>query len=128
MTSRSTLTAGFTLLEVLVALAILAIALTAAMRASIVTTDSAQSVKQRMLAQWSAENRLAEHVARKTWPAPGVLSGETSQAGLALTWEETVSATPNPSFRRIEIKVYQGKDRSYALAQLVGYLSNAGTQ
>lgn len=115
---------GFTLLEVLVALAILGIALGAAMRASIVTTDQAQAMKLKLLAQWSAENQLAELTARKRWPAPGVQSGSSTQAGIVLDWAQTITATPNPAFRRIEIKVYANQDRRYTLAQLTGFLTD----
>jgi general secretion pathway protein I len=115
---------GFTLLEVLVALAILGIALAAALRASVVTTDQAQAVKLRLLAQWSAENQLAELRARKRWPAPGVQSGSSVQAGMVLDWTQSISATPNPAFRRVEIKVYADRDRRYAVGQLTGYLTD----
>lgn len=115
---------GFTLLEVLVALAILGIALAASMRASIVTTDQAQAMKLRLLAQWSAENQLAELTARKRWPAPGVQNGSSTQAGIALDWTQTITATPNSAFRRVEIKVYTKQDHDYALAQLTGFLTD----
>ncbi len=115
---------GFTLIEILVALAILAIALSAALRASIVTTDQAQSIKYRLLATWSAENLLAEQTARKRWPAPGVQTGQSEQAGVNLNWVQTVSATPNPAFRRLEIKIYTAQDQTYALAQVVGFLTD----
>ena len=115
---------GFTLLEVLVALAMLAIALAAAMRASSVTTDQAQAMKLRLLAQWSAENQLAELTARKRWPAPGVQTGGSEQAGIVLDWSQTISATPNPAFRRVQIQVYANQDRRYAVAQLTGYLTD----
>ena len=115
---------GFTLLEVLVALAILGIALTAVLRAGIVTTDQAQTVKYKLLAQWSADNLLAEQIARKRWPAPGVQTGTTVQAGVEMDWEQTVSTTPNPAFRRIEIKIYPSGDHRYAWAQLLGFLSD----
>ncbi len=115
---------GFTLIEVLVALAILAIALSAALRASIVTTDQAQAIKYKLLAQWSAENRLADQTARKTWPTPGVQTGTSEQAGIALDWEQTVSATPNAAFRRIEIKIFARHDHAYALAQIVGFITD----
>lgn len=115
---------GFTLLEVLVALAILGIALGAALRASSVSADQAHVMKLRLLAQWSAENQLAELTARKRWPIPGVQSGSSSQAGVALDWTQTVSATPNLAFRRVEIKVYADRDRRYAVAQLTGYLTD----
>ena len=115
---------GFTLLEVLVALAILSIALAAALRANMVTTDQAQAMKLKLLAQWSAENQLAELTARKRWPAPGVQNGSTTQAGFVLDWAQTITGTPNAAFRRVEIKVYANQDRRYALAQLTGFLTD----
>ena len=113
---------GFTLIEILVALAILGIALSAVLRASIVTTDQAQAIKFKLLAQWSAENLLAEQTAFKRWPSPGVQTGSSAQASIALDWEQTTSATPNPAFRRVEIKIFSKQDHRYALAQLVGYV------
>ena len=113
---------GFTLLEVLIALAILAIAMAAVARASAQMTDSSHELKRRLLASWVAENRLAEQVAQPVWPELGVKSGEVEQAGLPLRWEETVANTPNTAFRRIEIRVYARDHKEHALAQLVGYL------
>ena len=46
------------------------------------------------------------------------------QAGVAFVWRQTVSATPNPAFRKIDIVVTQPDQPDYALAQLVGYLGN----
>jgi len=116
---------GFTLVEVLVALAILATALAAASRVSVMMADSSAELRQRLLAGWTAQNRLAELQARRAWPGVGSRSGEAEQAGLKLTWRETVSTTPNPLFRRIEIRVGESGRDDYALAQLTGYLARA---
>ncbi len=113
--------AGFTLLEVLIALAILAIAMAAVARASMQMTDSSNELKRRLLATWVADNRLAEHMARSEWPPVGLSNGAEEQAGLSLRWEENVSNSPNVAFRRVEIKVYAGADKQ-SLAQIVGYL------
>lgn len=112
---------GFTLLEVLVALAILAVTLAAVTRAAILMTDSASEVKQRTLATWVAQNQLAEHAARGEWPETGIKSGTAEQAGSRFDWEERVSATPNAAFRRMEIRVYASGRTDRYLAQLVGY-------
>ena len=58
---------GFTLLEVMVALVILAVALAAAMRASSMSLDSGFALKQRALAGWVAEDRLAGLMAKPPW-------------------------------------------------------------
>ena len=113
---------GFTLLEVLIALAILAIAMAAVARASALMTDSSHELKRRLLAEWVAENRLAEQAARSEWPDIGIKSGSEEQAGMPFRWEETVSGTPNAVFRRTEIRVYAGDQTDYALATIVGYV------
>ena len=116
---------GFTLIEVLVALAVVAVALAAGMRALAQTADGATTLKLRTLALWVAENRLAQAQLQAPWPATGTTTGSELQARVPLAWRETVSATPNPAFRRIEIVVAQPEQPDYALARLVGYLGNA---
>lgn len=113
---------GFTLLEVVIALAILAIGLAAAMRAIGVATNSSFELKQRLLAQWVAQNRVAEIRARSLWPDPGLSEGEAEQAGQRFTWQQNVSATPNAAFRRLEVKVVLHGNLSHSLATLVTYV------
>ena len=114
---------GFTLIEILIALVILAVALTAAARATGSATDGARILKQRMLGQWVAQNRLNQEVIAKSFPSVGVQTGEASQAGQAFTWRQTTSGTENPNFRKIEIKVFAAGDNAYSLASLIGYLA-----
>lgn len=116
---------GFTLIEVLVALAVVAVALAAGMRALAQSADGAATLKLRTLALWVAQNRLAQAQLQNPWPPPGTTAGGEVQANVALAWRETVSATPNPAFRRIEIVVTQPDVPDYALARLAGYLGNA---
>ena len=118
-------TRAFTLIEVLVALAILAVALAAGMRSVAQSADGATSLRMRTLALWVAQNRLAQAQLADPWPARGVANGDETQAGTHLAWRETVSDTPNPAFRRIEIVVSEPGVPDYALARLVGYLGNA---
>jgi general secretion pathway protein I len=113
---------GFTLIEILVALAIVAVALAAGMRAVAQSTDGATALKQRTLALWVAQNRLAAAQLATPWPAPGIRDGEANQAGARFVWRENVSGTPNPAFRKVEIVVADPAVPDYALARLVGYV------
>jgi general secretion pathway protein I len=117
---------GFTLIEVLVALAIVAVALAAGMRAVAQSADTATELKQRTLALWVAQNRLAAAQLASAWPAAGEQRGDAEQAGVAFHWRETVTTTPNPAFRRVEIVVAAPAAPDYALARLVGYVGRAG--
>lgn len=113
---------GFTLLEVLVALAILAVALSAALRASAAATRHAEDVRLRTLADWVAQNRLALHAARGDWLPVGTQQGEETQAGLRFIWKEEISSTPNPAFRRIDVSVFSADVPGYELRRLSGFL------
>jgi general secretion pathway protein I len=113
---------GFTLIEILVALAIVAVALAAGMRAIAQSTDGATALKQRTLALWVAQNRLAAAQLEPALPSTGERSGNVQQAGAPFTYRETISSTPNPAFRKIEITVADPALPDYALARLAGYL------
>lgn len=111
--------AGFTLIEVLVALTIIGVALGAAMRAMGGMTQSSHELRIRMLAGWSADNHLATLRLSKRWPDAGTRSMPCPQGNVSLICEETSSPTPNPAFRRVEVSVYATNDRSVRLAWLV---------
>lgn len=114
---------GFTLVEILVALAILAVALGAAMRATGTLIDSSATLRDHLLAGWVAQNRLQEHIARRDFPELGSQEGREDMAGVRFQWREDVSGTPNTRFRRIEISVFANQQTDYASARLVGYLA-----
>ena len=114
---------GFTLIEILVAVAILAVALAATTRAAGVATDGARETRERLLATWAAENRIAELRARAVFPDTSTTDFETEEGGLSLKVEETVTETPNPTLRRVDLAVADASDPARALARLTGYVA-----
>jgi general secretion pathway protein I len=98
---------GFTLLEVLVALVIIGVALAASMRGALSVTNAADDLRQTLLATMVAENRLAElRLARGSLDI-GETTSACGQAGSEFECEQTVRSTPNPFFRRVELRVYR---------------------
>jgi general secretion pathway protein I len=114
---------GFTMIEVLVALAIIAVALAASLRAVGMLANDEGELHRRLLAGWSADNALTEVHLMREWPDLGVVTFDCSQGNLPLVCTERVSATPNPIFRRVEISVTT-PGRSGNLAQLVTVVAN----
>jgi general secretion pathway protein I len=114
---------GFTLIEILVAVVILAIALAATSRAASVATDGALQTRQRLLATWAAQNRVSELRARRIYPPVATTRLATEQAGLALAIDETVTDTPNPTIRRVDLDVSAAREPSRVLARLTAYVS-----
>lgn len=113
--------AGFTLLECVVALAILAVAMTSALRAVGNTVQSSAALKERTLAGWVAQNRLAELRATAAWPPLGRNTGQAMQAGRNYRWREEIHPTPNPLFRRVEVQVFD-EPGTTALARFSGFV------
>lgn len=114
---------GFTLIEIAVALALLAIALAAVSRASQTAIEANRSLRERTLAQWVAENRVAQRLAQRAWLAPGTHAGSEVQAGLAFVWRERISDTPNPALRRLDVSVAGAAQPDRELANLVGFIA-----
>ena len=96
---------GFTLIEVLVALGIVAIALAAGTQATMALTNNAQRQTDVLLAQLCAENELVKARLARQMPAIGDAGSVCAQAGAS--YAVTVSATPtlNPNFRRVDVQV-----------------------
>jgi general secretion pathway protein I len=115
---------GFTLLEVLVALVIVATALGASLRAVGSLTQNSSDLRASMMATWSAENRLAQIRLAHEWPAIGQRSFDCVQGELPLVCEELVLATPNPAFRRVEVSVFTGANAGRRIIKLTQVVPN----
>ena len=111
---------GFTLVEVLVGLAITAIALGAAMRASSSALQGSVNVENRTVARWVSKNELAKLQAQQALPPPGYASGDVLQANIHFHWDAKIETTPNPNFRRIVISTRR-QDGSTTLATVEGF-------
>jgi general secretion pathway protein I len=101
---------GFTLLEVLVALVIIGVALAASMRGAMSLTNTAQYSRDKLLALLTAENRLLELRLARERLEPGEEMLPCDQGGVAFTCAQAVKPTPNPFFRRVEVRVFRSDE------------------
>jgi general secretion pathway protein I len=98
---------GFTLLEVLIALVIIGVALAASMRGAMSLTTTAEYTREKMLAVMTAENRLLELRLARERLEQGENSLPCEQGGLTFQCVQAVKPTPNPFFRRVEVRVFK---------------------
>jgi general secretion pathway protein I len=102
---RGSPAAGMTLIEVLVALAIVAVTLTAGIKAAGGLTLNAQRMADLTSAQWCAENQLTTMRLGKIFPPVGDSDFSCTQVGRQLPGKLTVRPTPNINFRRVDAQV-----------------------
>lgn len=112
--------AGFTLVEVLVALGIVAIALVAGLQATAALTYNAQRQSDLLLAQLCAENELVKLRLSRQMPGVGDSTLDCAQAGRSLQVSVSVRPTPNPSFRRVDAQVSDGATPVLRLSTVLG--------
>jgi general secretion pathway protein I len=96
---------GFTLVEVLVALAIVAVSLGAAFKAAGALTDNAERLAEITSAQWCADNELTNLKLAKQFPSIGDSDFACRQFGREYRGTLNVRPTPNPNFRRVDANV-----------------------
>jgi general secretion pathway protein I len=111
---------GFTLVEVLVALAIVAIALAAGLQATAALTRNAERQSNVLLAQLCAENELVRIRLAKQMPGVGDSNVTCEQAGHSFGVTLTVAPTPNPSFLRVDAQVFDESVPVLRLSTIVG--------
>jgi general secretion pathway protein I len=123
---------GFTLLEVLVALAIFAVVAASVLTASARSLQTASRLEEKTLAMWIADNRLSELQLAETPPGDGRDQGELAFAGRRWQWQSEIQASSEPSMRRVTLWVAPrperglpgGDLRERALLSLSGFLED----
>jgi len=127
---------GFTLLEIIIALAIAALAITAVAKATGSAATVAGETEERMLAVWAVNNRLSELRITRAWPAPGNSEVTSTMGGRTWYLAQTVSDTDDQDMRRVDISVFTDPRHSAREDQAFGYIarcrpeeeSQSGTQ
>jgi general secretion pathway protein I len=116
---------GFTLIEVMVALAIAALGLAAVAASVSQMVDAAVSMQQRSYANWIAQNKIAELRLANIVPEVSSTSGQTEYAGIEWEWRATISETGVENLFRVDVTVSQpGSDE--ILRTVSGFIGEPG--
>ncbi|MDH3900187.1 MAG: type II secretion system minor pseudopilin GspI [Gammaproteobacteria bacterium] len=114
---------GFTLLEVLVALGVLALTMGAVIKAVGDYTGNQSYLRDRTLAVWAARNVLAEQQLENAWPGTGEFKGTTDMGKREWRWLVRVTQTEEAELRRLDVEVQPiDSDAEQPLAVLSGFL------
>jgi len=119
---------GFTLLEILVALTVLAIALSASLAAVSQYTKQVTELKQRTIAHWVAMNEINRLRVTEAFANSGEKSGKQAMANTTWAWKYTITKPPGLDTSKVDMRqvtvevTLEGEDK--ILATLTGYLGN----
>jgi len=113
---------GFTLLEVLVALTIIAVALTAALRGAMALTGNAQDIDRKLYAVITAENQQLELRFGRSQVGIGESRFDCGQGGMNFVCTQSITPTPNPFFKRVEVHVASTDEKARDFADLMALL------
>ncbi|MCW8826804.1 MAG: type II secretion system minor pseudopilin GspI [Gammaproteobacteria bacterium] len=114
---------GFTLLEILVALAILATAMGALIKGGSESASTASYLRDKSYAHWVAQNRVVELQLTKKWLSPGSHKGISQMAGEEWFWNIKASKTFDAAVQRIDVEVRRQREHERPLVTLVAFLA-----
>lgn len=118
---------GFTLLEVLIALAVVAIALAAVLKATQQQIDNIGYLRDQTIAHWVASNVLNDIQLREQWLPVGKSQGSTTMATRQWFWTVQVSDTVDKELRRLDITVTADVSNREPFAILTGFIAHSTT-
>ncbi|MGB1561367.1 MAG: type II secretion system minor pseudopilin GspI [Sinimarinibacterium flocculans] len=118
---------GFTLIEMVAAVAVLAMAMAAILSGMARYADNAAHLRERTMALWVAHNRLTEIELQPVWPDVGRSDGEMELAGQKWKWQVEVKETTDEKLRRLDIQVLSPR-RDGNAASLSAFLADTGRQ
>ncbi len=115
---------GFTLIEILVSLAIMSIVLGVLIQTAGASAANAGRLRDRTIAQWVGSNRLAELQLSGTFPETGSKTGNTEMLGITWYWKTRVQKVEDEDLRRVDIEIRKREDSKNPLLTIAGFVNH----
>lgn len=117
-------TRGFTLIEMMVAMTILAVGMGAIIKAAGENASNAAYLRDRELARWVATDRLTEIQLGDTWGSKTTLKGDVEMLNIRWYWQAKIQKVQDPDLRRVDVEVRRNQDETSYLYSSTGFISN----
>jgi len=114
---------AFTLIEIMVALAIIAISLGAIIENTTASSRNALYLRDKTVAGWVAMNEISRQRASRDWGNSTSRKGEVDMAGRTWLWKMAIKKTDNTNIRELLVDVYVEGQENQALASMTGYMA-----
>jgi len=124
MRSRRHSVLGFTLIEMLVAMAILAVGMGAIIKAAAENATNAAYLRDREIARWVATDRLTEMQVTDTWSDKSTKKGDVEMLNIRWYWQARIQKVQDPDLRRVDVEVRRDKDAASYIYSATGFISN----
>ncbi len=112
---------AFTLLEVLVALAVLTLGLGTVIKVAGTQASQLAYLKDKSIAMWVANNK-ANEIKLQSWPATGTSSGYQEMANQEWRWKVKVSNTVDRDLRRLDIEVNRASENGEPVIRFISFV------
>ena len=120
--------AGFTLIEVLVAMTIIAVGVSALVASAAASSRRQEYLRERELGRWVASNALALNQALPAWPQVGTTNTEVEMARTSWFVRTRTRAVADPDLRRLDIEVRKARDEESYIYSVTGFVGNPETR
>ncbi len=121
---RRTDQSGFTLIEILVSLAIMSIVLGVLIQTAGASAANAGRLRDRTIAQWVGSNTLAELQLSGTFPETGSKTGNTEMLGITWYWKTRVQKVEDEDLRRVDIEIRKQEDSQNPMLTIAGFVNH----